>query len=256
MICPNCKEKLQKIDNSYKCKNNHSFDISKQGYVNLLLNSKNSGDNKEMINSRHNFLNKGYYEKLLNEIISVLKTLEVNYILDIGCGEGYYDRGIKKRISIDITGLDISKEACLKASKLSKDITYVVGSSNELPFEDNEFDMILNIFAPHEEKEFSRVCNKYILKVIPNKNHLIELKELLYENVIIKDEKKLDFYGFNEIVEKNVTYKVIIDDLFELFQMTPYYYKTKYDMSIFELNKHKEITCDFTILLYKKIIIK
>jgi 23S rRNA (guanine745-N1)-methyltransferase len=252
MICPNCKEKLQKIDNSYKCKNNHSFDISKQGYVNLLLNSKNSGDNKEMINSRHNFLNKGYFEKLLNEIISLLKTLNINNILDIGCGEGYYDRGIKKSINIDITGLDISKEACLKASKLSKDITYVVGSSNELPFEDNEFDIILNIFAPHEEKEFSRVCNKYILKVVPNKNHLIELKELLYENVIIKDEKKLDFYGFNEIAEKNVTYKVIVDDLFELFQMTPYYYKTKYDMSIFESNKHKEITCDFTVLLYGK----
>jgi 23S rRNA (guanine745-N1)-methyltransferase len=252
MICPNCKKKLQKIDNSYKCINNHSFDISKQGYINLLLNSKNSGDNKEMINSRHNFLNKGYFNVLLNEIIELIKTLNINNILDIGCGEGYYDRGIKKNIDIDITGLDISKEACLKASKLSKDITYVVGSSNCLPFGNNEFDMIMNIFAPHEENEFSRVCNKYILKVIPNKNHLLELKELLYENVIIKDEKKLNFLGFQEVVEKNVTYKVIVDDLFELFQMTPYYYKTKYDMEIFEKNKNIEITCDFTILLYEK----
>ncbi len=252
MICPNCKKKLQKIDNSYKCINNHSFDISKQGYINLLLNSKNSGDNKEMINSRHNFLNKGYFNVLLNEIIELIKTLNINNILDIGCGEGYYDRGIKKNIDINITGLDISKEACLKASKLSKDITYVVGSSNCLPFENSEFDMIMNIFAPHEENEFSRVCNKYILKVIPNKNHLLELKELLYENVIIKDEKKLNFQGFQEIVEKNVTYKVIVDDLFELFQMTPYYYKTKYDMEIFEQNKNIEITCDFTILLYEK----
>ena len=156
MICPNCKNKLQKIDNSFKCINNHCFDISKQGYVNLLLNSKNSGDNKEMINSRHKFLNKGYFEILLKEIITILKTIKIDNILDIGCGEGYYDRGIKQFINVEITGLDISKEACLKASKLSKDIMYVVGSSNEIPFEDNEFDLILNIFAPHEEKEFSR----------------------------------------------------------------------------------------------------
>ena len=31
LICPICKNKLQKIDNTYKCQNNHSFDISKKG---------------------------------------------------------------------------------------------------------------------------------------------------------------------------------------------------------------------------------
>ena len=113
MICPNCKTKLQKIDNSYKCKNNHSFDISKQGYVNLLLNSSNSGDNKEMINARCHFLEKGYFEPLLNEIIKTIQSLNINNILDIGCGEGYYDRGIKKKINVNIVGVDISKEACL-----------------------------------------------------------------------------------------------------------------------------------------------
>ena len=252
MICPNCKTKLQKIDNSYKCKNNHSFDISKQGYVNLLLNSSNSGDNKEMINARCQFLEKGYFEPLLNEIIKTIKSLNINNILDIGCGEGYYDRGIKKKINVNIVGVDISKEACLKAAKLDKEILYVVSSSNKLPFEDNEFDLLINIFAPHDEPEFSRVCNKYILKVIPNINHLLELKELLYENVILKEEKKLDFKDFREIIKKEVNYKVIVDDLFELFKMTPYYYKTKYSMETFEKNKNKEITCDFTILVYEK----
>ena len=27
MICPNCKQKLEKFDNSYKCSDKHSFDI-------------------------------------------------------------------------------------------------------------------------------------------------------------------------------------------------------------------------------------
>ena len=108
MICPNCKQKLIKIDNSYKCSNKHSFDISKQGYVNLLLNSKNSGDNKEMINARYEFLKKGYFDNLLTSISSIIKSLNITNILDIGCGEGYYDRGIKEQTNVNITGLDIS----------------------------------------------------------------------------------------------------------------------------------------------------
>jgi len=253
MICPICKQKLEKNNNSYKCKNNHSFDIGKSGYLNLLLNTSNSGDNKEMINARNTFLNKGYYKQLLDEIILVIKQLNINNILDVGCGEGYYDRGIKEKINLDIVGVDISKEACLKASKLSKEIFYVVSSSNKLPFSNNEFDLLLNIFAPHDEQEFTRVCDKYILKVVPNTNHLIELKELLYENVILKEEKKLSFINFKEIIYKEINYKVIVDDLYELFKMTPYYYKTKYDMDVFENNKNKEITCDFIILVYEKI---
>lgn len=252
MICPICRKKINKIDNTFKCENNHSFDISKQGYINLLLNSKNSGDNKEMINSRHAFLNKGYFEKLAIEIANVIGDIEVNKILDIGCGEGYYNRVLLSKKDYNIVGIDISKEACLKASKLSKDIMYVVASSNNLPFEDNEFDLILNIFAPHNEEEFTRVSNGYILKVIPNKEHLLELKQLLYEDVLIKDEKKLNFKEFEEVLSKHVKYQVMVDDLYELFKMTPYFYKTKYDMQTFEDNKNVMITCDFLILLYKK----
>jgi 23S rRNA (guanine745-N1)-methyltransferase len=187
MICPVCGKQLNKVLNTYRCLNNHCFDVSKEGYVNLLLNSKHSGDNREMIRSRSLFLNKGYFEKLRQETIEVIKTLNIKNILDVGCGEGYYDRGIKDQVNVDLIGLDISKDACIKASKTNKDILYVVASSNKIPFADNEIDLLLNIFAPHYEEEFTRVCNKYILKVVPNKNHLIELKELLYENVQIKE---------------------------------------------------------------------
>lgn len=253
MICPVCLKKINRIGNTYKCINNHCFDISKEGYVNLLLNSKNSGDNKEMIKNRSSFLNKGYYEKLRSKIIEVIKKLDINNILDVGCGEGYYDRGIKDSVDVEMFGLDISKEACIKASKMNKDILYVVASSNKMPFMDCEIDLLLNIFAPHYENEFTRVCNKYILKVIPNKEHLIELKQLLYENVQIKEEKKLNFLKFKEILCEQVKYQVVVDDLFELFKMTPYFYKSKYDEQLFESNNNKLVTCDFTILLYQKV---
>lgn len=253
LICPICGEKLTQIDKTYKCKNSHSYDISKYGYINLLLNSKNSGDNKEMIKARHDFLEKGYFMPLVKSICEIIDRLKITNILDIGCGEGYYDREIYKAFpKIDFFGIDISKEACLLASKYSKEITYVVSGVNKLPFDNNSFSLLLNIFAPHNEIEFSRVSNKYILKVIPGENHLLELKQLLYENVIIKSEKKLNFSNFIEKETIKVNYQVCIDDLYELFQMTPYFYKTKYNSEIFEKNKNKLITCDFRVILYEK----
>ena len=62
ILCPVCKEKLSQNEKSYKCLNNHSFDISKQGYLNLSLSSsKNTGDEKNMIKARKAFLDKDYY---------------------------------------------------------------------------------------------------------------------------------------------------------------------------------------------------
>ena len=50
IICPICKEKLEREGKSYRCINNHSFDISKSGHINLLIDnkkhSKMPGDDK------------------------------------------------------------------------------------------------------------------------------------------------------------------------------------------------------------------
>lgn len=40
LCCPVCGELLNKSDKAYKCKNNHSFDIAGQGYVNSLQSGK------------------------------------------------------------------------------------------------------------------------------------------------------------------------------------------------------------------------
>ena len=36
LLCPLCGETLERADRSYVCQNRHSFDIARQGYVNLL----------------------------------------------------------------------------------------------------------------------------------------------------------------------------------------------------------------------------
>lgn len=78
-ICPICGEHLARIEKSFVCENNHSFDIARQGYVNLLpVGQKHSlrpGDDKEMLNARRNFLNSGFYEPIANSVTSKIQTL-------------------------------------------------------------------------------------------------------------------------------------------------------------------------------------
>ena len=96
-VCPVCKEQLKKSDNSAVCKNGHSFDFAKEGYLNLVLasrkHSKDPGDNKEMVAARKLFLDTGSYSPLAHFIAN---TVAARFngspitVIDAGVGTGYY----------------------------------------------------------------------------------------------------------------------------------------------------------------------
>src|SRR5579863_8064140 len=100
LICPVCHLHFSRVGSSLKCANGHSFDVAKEGYVNLAV-GKMLGDTKEMLLARREFLERGYYRPLsnaLNEIVAgyvqtqeqVAGVLPRFTVLDAGCGEGYY----------------------------------------------------------------------------------------------------------------------------------------------------------------------
>ena len=250
LICPICKKELSKKDNSYICLNNHTFDISKKGYVNFLSNHPNSGDNKDMVNARFDFLNNGYYLPLKEEITKIIASFNPNTVLDLGCGVGYYTNELKT----NVYGIDISKDAIAKASQY-KDNHYFVSQANNLPFTDNSFDVILSIFSPIFSNELYRVSkdNGIIIIVTPKSHHLIELKELLYDNPYLNSDKKVSIEGFKLINEIELRYQKDIPylDIINLLKMTPYFYKTsKSDLD--KLSTNLLITMHFNIAIYKK----
>ena len=60
ILCPVCGKVLEKEDRSLVCADRHSFDLARQGYVNLLpvqhKHSQNPGDDKAMVRARRAFL--------------------------------------------------------------------------------------------------------------------------------------------------------------------------------------------------------
>ena len=61
--CPVCGGVLVREEGRYCCQKGHSFDIAREGYVNLLpanqQHSKTPGDDKEMAAARTRFLEGG-----------------------------------------------------------------------------------------------------------------------------------------------------------------------------------------------------
>ncbi len=265
LLCPKCGKLLEKGLNTFKCQDGHSYDIAKEGYVNLLLpNKKNSllpGDNKEMVSAREQFLNKDYYAPLKEEISKYINEHFKKDItlLDAGCGTGYYSIHIKEKYQyvMRILGVDISKFAVQKASKKSKEDTFVVASIFDLPTIDKCFDVILNIFSPKANESFSRVLKDdgVLIQVMPGENHLIELKEILYKDKVYKNEVEYEYSGFNLKDKMEVTYSIKVnkDDLMHLFTMTPYLYKTKIeDIKALDDINDLNITIDFVIAVWGK----
>ena len=113
LICPVCGEILRRDARQYCCENRHSFDIARQGHVNLLVvqqkHSLNPGDTREQVLSRRAFLEEGFYEPIANALCDTAKELGARGpILDVGCGEGYYCTRLAERLHAELTGLDIS----------------------------------------------------------------------------------------------------------------------------------------------------
>ena len=242
LTCPVCGGVLTKEERRLCCDKRHSFDLAKQGYVNLLMNQRSSakrhGDDKAMVLSRQSFLEKGYYAPLRDELcrLALAHTAGDVELLDVGCGEGWYTAGVKAALeeggrSCRACGLDISKDALILCAKRRADIELVVGSVNALPLLDGSCTLLLNVFAPHDDGEFHRVLapGGLYLKVVPLEEHLMELKAAVYDRPYENPPPAYAPAGFEQLAFETLRYDIALDDpedIQALFMMTPYYYKT------------------------------
>ncbi|TRX65493.1 methyltransferase domain-containing protein [Flammeovirga kamogawensis] len=271
LSCPICDEKLEKENKTLHCSNGHSFDLAKEGYVNLLLSnqkkSKNPGDNKLMSASRREFLNSGAYFPLVERVTQLINLKYKNTtsplsIVDAGCGEGYYMDAINKLVenTTNFIGFDMSKDAIKLAAKRYKEIDFFVASINNVPILSTSTDCIISIFSPINVKEFSRILKDdgILITVTPNKKHLSGLANIIYDKAKEHDSKIGNLEGEYFDLEKNdiLTFTLNLDnnkDIMNLFRMTPYYYSSSKEKSekVNDLTT-LETTIDFEINIFRK----
>jgi len=241
LACPVCQQSLQQQDKNLRCSAGHSFDRAKQGYWNLLLShkkkSKDPGDNAAMVQARRDFLDQGHYRQLSDRINRlVLNSLPEapSRILDMGCGEGFYTAALEQALhdagrQDALIGLDISKHAVKAACARSKSIDWLVASGANIPVPVESLDGLTVLFSRLMPEAFAKPLKQdgFLLLAWTGEQHLIELRELIYDEVRpshYDPVKQLEsLFELESVTEVN--YGFALDDnhsILTLLGMTPH----------------------------------
>lgn len=150
------------------------------------------------------------YIRLLVEVIGE-NNLDNKSILEIGCGRGgNLDTLSNYFNSTELNGLDLSYDNIkfCKTRYDKKNISFVVGDAEDIPFRDDSVDVVLNIESalhyPNVEKFYKNVYR------ILNAEGLFLYADIISKQEILQREKMLRDVGFSINRKQNITPHVLL----------------------------------------------
>lgn len=236
ILCPLCGQGLTAENNRMVCPQKHSFDVARQGYVNLLpVNHKHSlhpGDTKAQVAARRTFLDGGYYAPIAHAVREAATEFcpHAVDILDVGCGEGYYSTHVAEGFpGAELYGLDIAKDAVRLASGRYKSARWLCGTAAKLPF-DGGFDLVLSLFALTVPEEFRRVLKDdgVFIQVLAAEDHLLGLKKVIYPELLHREKDSVPFLpGFRLLHSRGLRFDFTVEgqQIGNLLSMTPHFWR-------------------------------
>jgi len=189
--CPLCKFELTAAADALVCRNRHSFDLAREGYVNLLRSRRRwpaaGGDGATQLRHRAEFLDAGHLDDVAATIAerfaqpNARPQLDRWCILDAGSGTGHHLARIAATLARPVIGLglDISRDATRQASRRWPTLAFAVSDLwAEWPVRDTAVDLVVSIFAPRNFPEAVRVLRPggWLVLGYPGPDHLIELR--------------------------------------------------------------------------------
>lgn len=181
------------------CERGHSFDVARQGYVNLLTGNAPAGlgDSADMVSARASFLDSGHYDPLIHAVAEAAEQEAGDgggALVDVGAGTAHYLAAALDRMpGRSGLALDASRYAARRAARAHCAITAAVCDVwRVIPVRDGAARVLLNIFAPRNGAEMARVLAPAgtLLVATPSERHLAELREPL--RLLAVDERKAE----------------------------------------------------------------
>jgi 23S rRNA (guanine745-N1)-methyltransferase len=179
-----CGDDLPGADTALRCPAGHSFDIARQGYVNLV---PARADTSEMVEARDAFLRDGHYRPLTAGLAAEATQVEgATVVVDLGAGTGHHLAGVLDALP-DARGIaiDASPAALRRAARIHERAAAVGADAwKPLPLRDGIATIVLSVFAPRNASEIARIlapgdaggaAGGQLLAVTPTTRHLHEL---------------------------------------------------------------------------------
>ena len=262
-MCPVCSERLIRGPSTFACPAGHSFDIAREGYVNLVLaqhrRSAAAGDPKDSLRHRRTFHEGGHYAPLAARLVAVLATEGADSVLDVGCGEGYYLRQLLHAPgsgAVRLYGVDVAKEAIRLASRAAPQIDHAVANTYRLPVRDASVAAVLQVFAASAADHIRRVLlpDGLFIEVTPGPRHLQAFRAMIYDAPQAHNEAPVP-PGFRLQQTERMTFSLRLSEseaVAGLVEMTPY----KWHMNPVTYGRVRDLTelhdtADFTINLFR-----
>ena len=204
--CPICSLDLTSAGGSLKCRNRHSFDVARAGYVNLLGSRRRlpgtGGDSAVQLRHRAAFLDAGHFDCIGTLIARQARQAGAgaNYcwrVLDVGCGTGHHLGKVADTLKAPVVGLglDISSEAGRHAARRWPALAFATADVwRPWPVRDAVVDLVMSVFAPKNFPETARVLRSggLLAMAYPGPNHLAELRASF--GLMRQHEAKADRY--------------------------------------------------------------
>lgn len=184
--CPHCQRGLAPADRSLRCEAGHSFDVARQGYVNLLPRpSPHAGDTAAMVAARVAALSSGALDAVSQALVAAVETAMPpgGALVDVGAGIGHHTARALDALPGSVgLALDVSVYAARRAAGAHPRLAAVVCDAwSSLPLRDAVVGVVCSVFAPRAVEESARVlrCDGALVIVTPAADHLHELVEPL-----------------------------------------------------------------------------
>jgi 23S rRNA (guanine745-N1)-methyltransferase len=176
--CPSCHRPLGRGDASLRCPLRHTFNIARQGYVDLAAGPLPHGDAPAMVAAREAFLATGGYD-FLGPALAAAGGSRGGLVVDVGGGTGYHLARVLEALPAAV-GLvvDAAKPALRRAARAHPRIAAVRADAwGALPLADHAAAVLLDVFAPRHGAELHRVlaADGVLLVATPTPAHLAEL---------------------------------------------------------------------------------
>jgi 23S rRNA (guanine745-N1)-methyltransferase len=227
--CPVCSSGLEAGDGVLRCEEGHSFDLAKQGYVNLV---PGNGDTAEMVEAREAFLGAGHFRRLTGALVEEALGVEApGAVVDVGAGTGHHLAYVlaapPERFGL---ALDTSTAALRRAARIHPRVAAVGADAwKPLPLRDELAALVLSVFAPRNADELARILapGGSLLAVTPTTRHLAELVGPLGLLSVPDDkEDRLDAQltdGFELTSRRSVEHSMFLtrEEMSQLVRMGP-----------------------------------
>jgi 23S rRNA (guanine745-N1)-methyltransferase len=185
LACPHCAAELTMGDSALRCGTSHTFDIARQGYVNLLSGKSSGipGDTAAMVNARADFLSSGHFGPIERAVVAAAQRATADRqpgcVVDVGAGAGHYLSSVLDMLPGRVgVALDVSKFALRRAARAHPRVAAIgCDAWQGIPLRTGSSAVVLSMFAPRNPAEMHRILadNGTLIVVSPTSRHLIEL---------------------------------------------------------------------------------